>query len=371
MRKSEISNPKSQIPNGTSQISDLKLELDRLTTVANSSRDPYFLALSAAALLNAGQADSTRGSAGASPSRRTADGERFLETLIQLQAIDGSLTGATTVTQSGGLSLTAETTSLAILAWLKSPQPRFADPAARAAKWIVSHRQGPGGFGSTQATVLALKAMVAYSRTGTIARRGGTLQVVRGSETLAQTTMPSGSESGTTIELTGIGSKLVAGDTDLELRAPSFGRLPFVIDVAYHSPSPPSDPNCPLRLTTKLTSTELAQGDTARLEARLKNATDRGLPMTVAILGLPAGLEPRAEELNELREAGAFDFYELRSREVILYWRAIAPQAEHRLSLTLTATIPGEYTAPASRSYLYYTAEQKQWTEPLRARIAR
>ena len=58
-------------------------------------------------------------------------------------------------------------------------------------------------------------------------------------------------------------------------------------------------------------------------------------------------------------------------REVILYWRAIAPQAEHRVTLTLTATIPGEYTAPASRTYLYYTAEQKQWVEPLRVRIAR
>ena len=91
--------------------------------------------------------------------------------------------------------------------------------------------------------------------------------------------------------------------------------------------------------------------------------------MTVAVLGFPAGLEPRAEELNELRDAGAFDYYELRPREVLCYWRTIHPQAEHRFAITLTATIPGEYTAPASRAYLYYTAEQKHWTEPLRVRI--
>jgi hypothetical protein len=80
-------------------------------------------------------------------------------------------------------------------------------------------------------------------------------------------------------------------------------------------------------------------------------------------------LEPQAEELNELHDAGAFDDYELRPREVLCYWRTIHPQAEHRFAITLTATIPSEYTAPVSRAYLYYTAEQKHWGEPLRVRI--
>ena len=353
-----VGNAKSQISNAKSQISDLKSELDHLTVAANASRDSYFVALSAAALLNAG---------------RTADGERLLQTLTELQATDGSLTGATTVTQSGGLSLKMETTALATIAWLK--HPKFSDSASRAAKWIVTHREGHGGFGSTQATVLALKALVGFAKTTNVARRGGTIQVVRGEEVLAQATLPEGSDSSSTIELHGIGSKLSPGETDVELRAPGFGRLSFALEVLYHTPKPPSDPNCPVRLSTKLATNNsdtqaLAAGETVRLEAVLKNTTERGLPMTVAILGLPAGLEPRAEELNELRNAGAFDYYELRPREVLCYWRTISPQAEHRIAITLTATIPGEYTAPASRAYLYYTAEQKHWTEPLKVRIS-
>ena len=350
-RKSDTRNSK---PIG----SDLGIELDHLTVAANAARDPYLIALSAAALLNAG---------------RTADGDRLLQTLTELQATDGSLTGATTVTQSGGLSLTMETTALATIAWLKNP--RFADAAGRAAKWIVSNRQGHGGFGSTQATVLALKALVGYAKTASTARQGGMLQVVRDQEVLAQVTLPAGADTGSTMELTGLGSKLLPGETDLELRAPGFGRLSFAMEVLYHAPTPPSDPNCPVRLTVGFasgnadTAPTLNSGDTIRLEASLKNTTERGLPMTVAILGFPAGLEPRAEELNELRETGVFDYYELRPREVVCYWRAINPHAEHRLAITLTAAIPGEYTAPASRTYLYYTAEQRQWTEPLRVRI--
>jgi A-macroglobulin complement component/alpha-2-macroglobulin family protein/alpha-2-macroglobulin-like protein len=366
----------------TSASVDLKSELDHLTVIATGSHDPYLIALAASALLNAG---------------RTADGDRLLQTLTELQTPDGSLTGLTTVTQSGGLSLTMETSSLAAIAWLKNP--RFSGPAGRAAKWIVSHRQGHGGFGSTQATVLALKALVGYAKTASVARRGGTLQVMRGDELLAQTTLPAGAETGSTIELTGLGSKLLPGETDLDLRAPDFGRLSFAMEVLYHSLKPPSDPNCPLRLTVALASggrqapddqaandlpsssdasgglrpplaSSLRTGDTIRLEGSVKNTTERGLPMTVVILGFPAGLEPRAEELNELREAGTFDYYELRPREIICYWRSLDPQAEQHLAITLTAAIPGEYTAPASRTYLYYTAEQKHWTEPLRVRIA-
>ncbi len=318
-----------------SRISDLKTELDHLTAVANASRDSYLISLSAAALLNAG---------------RTSDGEQLLQTLTELQAADGSLTGSTTVTQSGGLSLKMETTALATIAWLKSP--KFSASADRAAKWIVTHRQGHGGFGSTQATVLALKAMIGYAKTSNVTRRGGTLQVTRDQEVLVQTTLPEGSDASSTIELTGIGSKLVPGETDLELRAPGFGRLSYALEVLYHTPKPPSDPNCPVRLAAKLlndntTLPTIGAGDTVRLEAVLKNTTERGLPMTVAVLGLPAGLEPRAEELNELRDAGAFDYYELRPREILCYWRTIHPQAEHRFAITLNAAIPGEYTAPA------------------------
>ncbi len=87
--------------------------------------------------------------------------------------------------------------------------------------------------------------------------------------------------------------------------------------------------------------------------------------MTVAIVGLPGGLEPRAEELDELQQDGRFDYYEIRGREVVFYWRTIEPDAVKEVDFHVTAAIPGKYTGAASRAYLYYTAEQKHWTQPL------
>jgi uncharacterized protein YfaS (alpha-2-macroglobulin family) len=112
-------------------------------------------------------------------------------------------------------------------------------------------------------------------------------------------------------------------------------------------------------------------GDLLKVEARLENQTAEGQPMTVAIVGLPGGVEPRAEELDELQDSGRFDYYEIRGREVVFYWRTIQPGAVKHVEFHVTATIPGKYTGPASRAYLYYTAEQKSWAPALEIEIQR
>jgi len=57
------------------------------------------------------------------------------------------------------------------------------------------------------------------------------------------------------------------------------------------------------------------------------------------------------------------DFYETRAREVIVYFRALPANAKKEIAVDLVANVPGTYTAPASSSYLYYTAENKTWAK--------
>ncbi len=346
--------------------SELTSELDRLATVAESSNDPYLIALSAATLMNVGQSNI---------------GENLLEKLSQLQHQDGSLRGATTVVSSGGLSLQMETTALAILAWVKSP--RHSLQAQAAAKWITSNRVGAGGFGSTQATVLALKALVAMAGKSSNQTNGGTLQVKLAGDIIGEAQLPSDARSGSTVEITGLGQKIAAshivsglesGTLELELVALDANGLSFGIDVAYTALTPASDDNCPLKVSTRFSSkldqpNTTTAGETLQVEMRLENITPQGYGMAVAMIGLPGGVEPRIDRLEELKTAASFDYYELRGREVILYWRTIEPNVTKTIEFDVIATVPGKYTGPASRAYLYYTAEQKHWTEPLEIEI--
>jgi hypothetical protein len=339
--------------------SELGPELQRASEVAQASDDPYLIALTAAALINAQQ---------------KTDGLALLKKLSELQADDGSLDGKTTVTSSGGISRKVETTALSIIAWLKSPA--YLSPARNASKWLVASRQG-SGFGSTQATVLALKALVAMSD-HTSTQSGGTLTIRYDSQVIGEAVLTSDPRGGDAVEITGLGEQLDldpdhADSPEIELEAAAAQRLAYSIEILYHAITPASDPACPVKVTTELSGLTdqetIAAGKTLTVKTALENTSDQGQPMTVAIVGLPGGVEPDTGRLDELMEAGKFDYYELRGREVVFYWRTIEPKATKSIDFTVTATIPGKYTGPASRAYLYYTAEQKQWTKPLQVTI--
>ena len=84
--------------------------------------------------------------------------------------------------------------------------------------------------------------------------------------------------------------------------------------------------------------------------------------MTIAIIGVPAGLSPQPWQLKELTEKKLVDFYEIFNNRVVLYYRQMAPSDAKTVNLDLKADIPGKYDAPASTAYLYYTNEHKHWT---------
>jgi len=164
---------------------------------------------------------------------------------------------------------------------------------------------------------------------------------------------------------------LTAGENRLTINLTGDNKMPYMLNVSYRTLKPESSEACPVRLVTKLAQAKVKAGETVALVAELANAADAAQPMTMAIVGLPAGLEPRADQLEELKKAGAMDYYETRAREVIFYWRGLAPKRKVSLKLDLTAAVPGKYTGPASRAYLYYTPENKQWCDPLAVEISR
>ena len=68
-------------------------------------------------------------------------------------------------------------------------------------------------------------------------------------------------------------------------------------------------------------------------------------------------------------KAGKIDAYEVLGREVVLYWRALKAEERVDLPLSLVAAIPGTFSGPASRAYLYYTDEHKHWVDGLKVEI--
>ena len=138
--------------------------------------------------------------------------------------------------------------------------------------------------------------------------------------------------------------------------------LPYTISVNYYTALPNSNPECVVKLDTKLAATQAKVGETLRLTATLTNTKNEGQAMTMAIIGLPAGLSAQPWQLKEMKEKAQCDFYEVSGNNVILYYRQMKPSEIRTINFDLKADIAGNYEAPASCAYLYYTNEYKYWT---------
>ncbi len=331
-------------------------ELAMQTTLGGETRDPYLLALA------------TNTNLAAAP--KAPDGAAMAKKLVGLQAKDGSFTGAKeTITMSGGESLTIETTALAVLALIKaSPNSEYEAQIRAGVDWLNSKRGGYGSWGNTQATILGLKALTAYTEHARQMASPGTATLVVNGADAGTIKFDKGRRDALVWD--DFASKLKPGKNTIEVRLDSAASLPYSVAVSFRSPTPASSPRSKIAMTTQLLTSKAKMGEGVTLRTHVENTTNAGIPMTLARVGIPGGLVFQTWQLKELRDKGLIDFYETRPREVILYWRAMAPNAKKDIDLNLLATVPGTYEAPASSSYLYYTAEDKTWTKPVSITVA-
>jgi hypothetical protein len=333
---------------------DLSAEITRAAKVSRGTRDHYVLALAANTLLNVAL-------------QRDA-GILLASKLVREQEKTGEWRRADhSITRSGGANLVIETTSLAVMALIKAGGHEGA--VRRAVAWLNQSRGGYGQWGATQATVLALKAMTRYAESARKTRGPGTIRVRSNGGAAEEASYEGGRRE--PILLSRFGANLKPGKNTIELVHEGADALPYSLAIAFRSKLPATSREAVVDVETTLERAELKMGENVRLTAVVRNKTDRGQPMALARIGLPGGLAFQNWQLKDLRERGVVGFTETRAREVIVYFRDLAPNAVKTVPLDLVATIPGEYQAPASSAYLYYNDEHKTWRPGLAVKITR
>jgi hypothetical protein len=327
--------------------SDIKKEFDVNYKNAMDKKDPYMLAMMANAAYSMND---------------TKRGDDAMNVLLPLQAKDGSWTGLThSITYSQGQSLTIETTSLALLAILKSPA-KNAMAMSNAVKYIVGSRSGDGVFSSTQGTILALKSLTEYAKFSKKTNEDGTIEIYVDGKKAATKTYKAGETGEITVDSL---ESFVSGDGEHNVKVKFVGvktPLPYSVAVDWNTSMPESNSECAVGLKTTLASKTANVGETVRLTSVITNKKNEEVPSTMAIIGIPAGFTVQPWQLKELQEKNVFDYYEIKGNNIAIYYRGMAANAVHEINLDLKAEIPGTYDAPASSAYLYYTNEFKTWS---------
>ncbi|GMU06429.1 MG2 domain-containing protein [Corallococcus caeni] len=335
-----------------SQAKELSREVASLKAAAAKSTNSYVVALAANALALAGD---------------TAEARTLMGRLASSQGKDGVVGGATqSIVGSSGETLNIETTALAALAWMRDPA--YVGNVERAMKFLAESSDG-GRYGATQSTVLALRAIIAYDKARASKLTPGLVRVYVDGHPVGEPVRFDGS-SQEALKLPDVSALLGTGERRVELRMEGGAELPYSVEVTYNSVTPDSSKDTAVTLEVALAMTALTEGEPTEARVVVANRTGQRLPTAVAIFGVPGGLEVRHDQLKELVKRQVVDAYEVLGRDVVLYWRGMEPHKRIDVPLSLVAAVPGTYTGPSSRAYLYYADEHKTWSEGVKVTIA-
>ena len=335
------------------------LKAEALDENSAGGKDAYFVALTANVL-------NLRGD--------RAIAHQLLDRLKDKHMKAGAVTGAvTSITRSGGRDLEIETTALSMLGWLRANDPKYTTAIKDATKWISQQRGGYGGFGSTQSTIMALKALILFADKNKHPSESGEIKLKIGEKVIGVRKFTEKDVEVIGLDIENPETVFKAGEaTDVMIETDAKQSYPFALAYTYTTRTPVSAEKCAVAISTRLGKTDASEGDTVPLHLTFENKQKKGQGMAVAIIGIPAGMKAPTDmkQLTDLREKGQIAYFETRGRELILYWRELAPEQKIDLTVDLVCDVPGEYRGPASRGYLYYDADHKHWVEPLAMKIA-
>jgi hypothetical protein len=273
----------------------------------------------------------------------------------------------TTWLSSYGYVVDIETTAMVSIAFLRSHQPL--DLAEQAIRFITSNRDQNGGYGPTQTTVMALKALLLAAEMG---GEGGSATVtisLAGSRERVLTIDDNNDDVVQQVTFDDIGSE----PGELVISREGDRAIQYQVSTDYYLPWPgptstPTTPSAPqgVRIDVSYDRTELSVNDIVQVTAEIEVLSEGVAGTLLVDLGIPPGFTPLTADLDGLVSDGLVERYELTGRQIIFYLTNVSSGEIRELPYRLQARFPIRAQAPASTVYDYYTPEQRATEAPQR-----
>jgi len=269
-----------------------------------------------------------------------------------------------------GESASIETTGLALQALLKWGEA--SGTVRKALSYITEKKGASGTWGTTQATIMALRALLLATEKSA-ADVHGTLEVLLNDKTVE------------TVALTSDNNDLLhqfvlknvdAKDANhLELRFNGKGGLAYQIVGSYFLPWDEKPAKEALSINVSYDRTHLAQDDVATATATIQNNLDKSANMVMVDLCIPPGFDLLSEDLQAYIEksngekSGRLEKFTQTATQAILYFDSLAPGGTVTLKFRLHARYPIRARTFRSRVYEYYDPDVKAMAPPIQLEV--
>jgi hypothetical protein len=268
----------------------------------------------------------------------------------------------TSLTYARGDGATIETTALAALAMIKTGQ--FTNSVNQALTYLVKAKSGGGTWGSTQGTILALKALVA-GMGGQAPKEAVHFAIkVNGKDTARGKVDADNADLMQTFELKGFNK---SGANRIEIETTGATNLMYQIVGRYYEPwqqkSAPSKPV--LEIDVAYDRTKLATSDLLHAKATLKYHGAVPTYMVMLDLGIAPGFTVEAGDFEKMVAKGAVKKFSFTARQVILYLGDVKPGDVLSFEYALRPRFPLRARTAPSVAYEYNTPGNRAEAQPV------
>jgi A-macroglobulin TED domain/Alpha-2-macroglobulin family/MG2 domain/A-macroglobulin receptor binding domain/Carboxypeptidase regulatory-like domain/Alpha-2-macroglobulin bait region domain/Macroglobulin domain MG3 len=271
---------------------------------------------------------------------------------------------------STGSSAAIETTGLAAQALLKWGQS--SETARKALAFIAAKKDASGAWGSTQATIIALRALLLAAEKSAADVRGTVEVVLNGKESQKLTLTADNSDLLHQFVFKGIDAN---ESNSVEIRFDGKGGLGYQVVGRYFVPWESKEPNEALSIDVKYDRTKLARNDIATATATVRNNLDKTANMVMIDLGIPPGFDLLSEDLQDFQEkssseaTGRLEKFSQTATQAILYFNSLGPNQTLKLKFRLRAKYPIRAKSLESRTYEYYDPEVSATAAPIELEV--
>jgi hypothetical protein len=261
------------------------------------------------------------------------------------------------LTYAHGDGVTVETTALAAMAMIRTGE--FTNDANQALTYLIKAKAGNGTWGSTQATILALKALIAGMGASPVKGTTHFTILVNGKEAARSKVDEDNADVMQAFDLqkhvqSGANQVEIAVDGETGLMYQVLGRYyqPWKKEAAVEKPV--------LEVAVAYDRTKLSTSDTLHAKATLKYHGKVPTYMVMLDLGIAPGFVVDAGDFAEMVGKKQIQRFTLTARTVTLYLGDVKPgdvltfeyalKAKHALRAQSAPTVAYEYYTPANRA---------------------
>jgi hypothetical protein len=271
---------------------------------------------------------------------------------------------------STGASASIETTGLAVQALLKWGQASAV--ARKALSYIASKKDASGTWGTTQSTIMALRALLLATEKSAADVRGTLVVLLNGKPVEKLNLTPENNDLLHQFVLKEIPSR---GANKVEMQFDGTGGLAYQIVGSYFLPWGEKPAGEPLSIDVAYDRTQLAQDDIATATATVRNNLPKPANMVMIDLGIPPGFDLLSEDLQAYQEkstaqkSGRLEKFSLTATQAILYFNSLAPSETVTLRFRLRAKYPIRARTLRSRVYEYYDPDVSSVARPVQLEV--